>query len=98
MLAKEAEVVGLVAAAKARVLHVGLVLLVQRRLLWYGSREMCEGVGEVVTREAAPVRRHRVGRVWLSLCNRVRFGGDRYLRAKVWIQMTVDLRCNINTG
>lgn len=61
MLAEEVQIVCLVAAAEASMLHVLLlVLLVQRLLLllWYWAREMREGIREVVTGEAAPVRRH----------------------------------------
>ena len=61
MLAEKIQIVCLAAAAEACMLHVLLlVLLVQRLLLllWYWAREMREGIREVVTGEAAPVRRH----------------------------------------
>lgn len=66
MLAKEIEVVAL-GAAEALVLYVLLVLLVQLLLLRHRAGEMCEGVGEVVTGKATPVRRHRVRAVCLLL-------------------------------
>ena len=51
----------LVAATEAWVLHVvlRLVLLMEwLLLLWYGAREMCERIGEVMAGKSAPVRRH----------------------------------------
>jgi hypothetical protein len=67
-MTEQVEVVGLVTAAEAGVLHVLLVLLLLLqlrlglglRLRVYGGIEVSERVGEIVTWEAgAPVRRHR---------------------------------------
>lgn len=59
MLAEEVEIVALVAAEALVLLHVLVLHLVLLGLLRERARQVREGVRQVMTGEAAPVRRHR---------------------------------------
>ena len=85
-MTEQIEVVRLVTTAKAWMLYVllRLVLLLQLRLGVNRRGEVCERVGEVVTGEATPVRRHRG--YWLAMVGGIVCGScaSVCLRAMEW--------------